>query len=1699
MKNWLVLLLLLVSGLVQSQTEENQWINYNQNYFKFPIHKDGIYRISYLDLINAGIGISSVDSRSIQIFGKGKEQHLYVSDGGDNVIGPSSGNQGDYIEFYAEKNDGWYDYKLFSDSVHQANPQYSMYNDTLYYFLTWNNSINNKRVVLENDIDFSSYPQSNYFWNEVDVAHNVNFSPGEMTFFGRPSPEFSPGMGWVGSTFYHEGSSVVSVNTPNAYTSGPNSMVYSRVVGLKPNAHIVNLQVSGRILKEKTFYNYDIVHFERSFSSSLLGATTAVKHLSVVTSGNSKERLAVSYLKLRYPSAYSLNDAAEFMLNVPSGGGSKDYIKITDFNNQNKTVWLFDLTNHSKISVQASGGKFEALVTNNGKERQCYLTSEAKIAAISSDVIKPVSGNSSIFKNYKSIAIAKGGADFLIVAANSLMASAEEYATYRTSTGYTAIAVDVEQLYDQYCFGIRKHPMAIRNFALEANDNWGTSLKNLLLLGKSVNVEASRTGTSALRNLVPTWGPIGADVGFTNAINGRSVLEPLIPTGRVSANSNAQVRQYLTKIQSYESAPAAPWMKNILHFGGGADIGEQAAFKNYLSTYESIIEAPQYGGKVHTFLKSSSDPLQINLSDSVTNLINSGVSLMCFFGHAYGSNFDQSIDEPENYSNTGRYSFILANSCLIGNIHTGGTGSGSERFVLAEDKGSIGFLGSSTLGVPPYLDLYSRNFYTELANDSYGLTIGEIIKNSIISIQDSSNVFNRDVCMHMTLHGDPAVVLNSHSLPDYSLYSDEQLLSPQVYFVPEEVTNEVDSFSINIIVRNIGKAITEDLEVNVKRVFGTGKDTIYSSLISNVYYKDTLEIKFPVNILEGAGLNTFEVVLDPIGSIDELSELNNIGTIPLLIKSSDITPVIPFEFAVIPDQFPILKASTGNPYASLTTYVFEIDTNENFQSSSLYKENISSAGGVIHWDPKSSAGLKAFFNSFPSTASIQNPNVYFWRVSPLVSSGERIWRNSSFQYVKDKSGWGQSHFHQYKKNVFTFLDYQFGEQNYEFIVQSKELKCIASYHAGMSNRYPLVKLDGATVCQYSTVPAEWANINVVVVDKVTLELWRYDEHGDYGHIQMIPWVKKNPGWNEENFQFFSGNTTSMDSLISFINDVPDSNYIMMYNWKSSKLPYMYKSGTPSGDNLKNLMQSMGADVDSMMNYDDNFPYILFTQKGNPSKTIDSFASSLGDIIELKGKMYNNWLDGTMTSVTIGPAKSWESFHWHVKDGETGNALDSSHIKLIAQGADGSEWVVIDTNAVQGDVLDLSLINAATYPNLKLEVYLTDDSLRTPNKLKRWQVLFEEIPEAALNPLRLTNVDLADSVQQGEEFVFTTAIENISSKDMSAMQIVYWLIDEDFNLQKASYKQLAALPSGGVLYDSVKVNTTNLNGSTGLWYEINPYSGDQPWQLEKHHFNNIHLANFAVARDKINPVLDVTFDGIHILDGDIVSPKPYVVITLDDENQYLALDDPSLIQLFLEFPDAPDSLILLDPSEYTFIAGEAPKNKARIEFQGDFPKDGIYKLKVMSQDRSSNISGKGDGLFDFTINFEVINKSSITQVLNWPNPFSTSTQFVFTLTGSVIPDQFMIQILTISGKIVREISKEEYGSINIGRNISDYKWDGTDSYGDRLANGVYLYRVLLNTDNHDFEERTINVTGESGPSSLKNKYFTKGFGKMYLFR
>ena len=61
---------------VNAQTFGNEWIDYSQKYYGFPVLQSGIHKISYQNLFDAGIPVSSIPISTYQVFGKQKEQPL---------------------------------------------------------------------------------------------------------------------------------------------------------------------------------------------------------------------------------------------------------------------------------------------------------------------------------------------------------------------------------------------------------------------------------------------------------------------------------------------------------------------------------------------------------------------------------------------------------------------------------------------------------------------------------------------------------------------------------------------------------------------------------------------------------------------------------------------------------------------------------------------------------------------------------------------------------------------------------------------------------------------------------------------------------------------------------------------------------------------------------------------------------------------------------------------------------------------------------------------------------------------------------------------------------------------------------------------------------------------------------------------------------------------------------------------------------------------------------------------------------------------------------------------------------------------------------------------------------------------------------------------------------------------------------------
>ena len=473
------------------------------------------------------------------------------------------------------------------------------------------------------------------------------------------------------------------------------------------------------------------------------------------------------------------------------------------------------------------------------------------------------------------------------------------------------------------------------------------------------------------------------------------------------------------------------------------------------------------------------------------------------------------------------------------------------------------------------------------------------------------------------------------------------------------------------------------------------------------------------------------------------------------------------------------------------------------------------------------------------------------------------------------------------------------------------------------------------------------------------------------------------------------------------------------------------------------------------------------------------ADEVTDKLDFNYAIPGSWDEGFIESTKIGPASKWETFQWNFTSLD-GISTDEFGIDIIGIQPNGEDSLLISN--IQNTEESLASINAVDFPYLKLRFNSLDSIQKTSINLDYWRVLYEGLPEVALNPnLHFTFHN--DTLEQGEPLLLEIGVENIGRYDIDSVLIKYTVIDVA-NHQDSVIRRVAPIVVGNSLIAKLEFDTRNLKGKNTFNIDINPNND----QAEKFHFNNIGFFDFYVKEDKRNPLLDVTFDGFHIMDGDLVSSKPHILITLKDENQHLILEDTTSFQVLLKKPGDPNALPLsVDGETLVFYPATANgKNKARLEYNPILLQDGTYQLLVLAQDASGNQSGD----LAYKVNFEITNKSSISKVLNYPNPFSTSTQFVFTITGDEIPENMKIQIMTISGRIVREIMQEELGPIHIGNNITPFSWDGTDDFGAKLANGVYLYRVIAQKPN-----------GESFDSfsTKADQFFKNGFGKMVILR
>ncbi len=1641
------LIIFFISSFAQA-TYENEWINYAQSYYKIRIAQSGLYRITYDELADAGIPVNTIVGDNFQLFRSGTEYPIYTTTGG-------TFSNGDFIEFYGQRNDGKLDAKLYDDPNWQLHQFTSLFEDSATYFLTWNSNNNNLRInQVINDLSGIPAKEDHFIYESLNIynqefSHGKPYSTSSLDVF---TSDFEEGEGPAGRSFStnsgaYNDSIVYGIPIENIVPGGFTPTVTCVVLGNYDVAHQLSIKVNNTSYINTSYNGFGIQTFSFNVPAANLTPVSSFQFKALNSAVYDKNNVA--YIKVDYPRSFDFNNVSKFQFKLNASTFSK-YIELENFNNAGTAPILYDLTNNLRIEGIIESGIIKYHLPVSGQGRTLFVTNQST-SNIRNVALKPAN-----FINYNQLA---NQGDYIIISEKSLLDDGngnnyvEAYRAYRNTTGYDPIVVMIDQLYDQFAHGVSKHPLAIRNFCQYAIDKWTIAPKHLFIIGKGI--EYNRFDVYRSQCLVPTFGEPGSDNMLTAKLNS---FIPQLSTGRLSTTSPSDINLYLNKIQEYDANKNLPqtvadkaWMKRIIHLGGGTNANEQNQFKNYLANYENLIEDTAYGGNVFSFFKTSSDPIQISESEQINNLITNGVSLMTFFGHGSTNSFDYSVDDPANYNNQGKYPVIFSNACFTGAIFLPGRGL-SEDFVLIENKGAIAFLSSSSYSVTSGLNTFASNFYKALSRESYHDGAGDVIKQAITNISNSSaSSYNKMVCQQMTFNGDPAIFMNTHAAPDYVIEECLVELNPSIVFLSDE------NFELQINTTNIGKAVNDSIILEVMREYPDGSEVaVYNEKIAAPYFQKLITIQIATDPINAFGLNKFTVTIDKDNEVAEISELNNSLSFTTFILSDKIIPVYPYEYSIVSDKNITLKASTATTITPIKEYLFEIDTNAAFNSPLKQSTAISQIGGVLKWQP---------------TINYQDSIVYYWRVAlDTAVEGAYNWHKSSFIYIKgSSSGWNQSHHDQYQDDEFTNIKLK-NNKSFQFVDDLKELRVVnGNYWRGTIGFDQIAYyLNGQKMHNWKCGGVgAWY---VAVFDSALGQPWTTPPGGSiYSETNCKT-------YDFPIFRFERHDTVDNAGMLALLNDVPEGNYILSYSLNNA-------STATWKEELFAAFENLGST--KIRDHEYALPYVFFCKKGSSSFPVtEVLADTAIDVIDTTINFFADWGEGYVESTLIGPSTNWKNLIWKQHSLDT-IPVDQYSVDIYGVKHDESE-TILASNITSFDTT-LAFIDPTVYPYLKLRYNAYDDSLKTPPQLDYWRVFYDELPEAALNPsIEFSYSD--DTLSQGANIKNTIAIENLSNTAMDSILIKYKLIDGNTDEHILKLSRLDSLKIGAHIIADLEASSTPYTADNFLFIEFNP-DNDQP---EQFHFNNIAFLPIHILTDQTNPLLDVTFDAVHILDGDIVSAKPEIVITLKDENQYLAIDDTSLMKIFLVQPSGQTNQIHFDENIMIFYPANATNkkgsnnNKATIEYRPEFKEDGTYKLIVQGKDKSGNASGD----LDYTISFEVVNKPSITNVLNYPNPFTSSTKFVFTLTGSEIPVYLKIQIMTVTGKIVKEISINELGPIHIGRNITQYAWDGRDEFGDPLGNGLYLYRVVTSLD---------GATQIEHRETSADKYFKSGLGKMYLMR
>lgn len=216
---------------------------------------------------------------------------------------------------------------------------------------------------------------------------------------------------------------------------------------------------------------------------------------------------------------------------------------------------------------------------------------------------------------------------------------------------------------------------------------------------------------------------------------------------------------------------------------------------------------------------------------------------------------------------------------------------------------------------------------------------------------------------------------------------------------------------------------------------------------------------------------------------------------------------------------------------------------------------------------------------------------------------------------------------------------------------------------------------------------------------------------------------------------------------------------------------------------------------------------------------------------------------------------------------------------------------------------------------------------------------------------------------------------------------------------------------------------------------------------------------SVSNDGKGPEIEIFFDNVAYNNGYLVNDNPKLIVNLVDETGLNTTGTG--VGHKLEGILNQEITNPIDFSNYFTGDLDAGGKSGAINYSFSSLENGDYELLVKAWDVFNNFSEENTY-------FTVVdgNDLIIRDIYNYPNPFSERTQFTFQQNLSK-PIDVKIKIYSIAGRLIKEIEQS-----NINERFVVIDWDGRDADGDPLANGTYLYKVIIKSIDGEFNKSVI---------------------------